>query len=44
MIEEEELHSIHIDTSKWLDFHVFSDISHKEIKVVGTSDPLSIGQ
>ena len=31
----------YIDISKWLDFRVFSD---KDVKIVGTSDPLSIGQ
>jgi hypothetical protein len=35
-----EIHS-HIDISKWLDFRVFSD---KDVKIVGTSDSLSIGQ
>jgi hypothetical protein len=27
--------------AKWLDFRVFSD---KDVKIVGTSDPLSIGK
>jgi hypothetical protein len=30
---------LYIDISKWLDFHVFSD---KDVKIVGTSDLLSI--
>ena len=29
------------DFSKWLDFRVFSD---KDVRILGTSDPLSIGQ
>jgi hypothetical protein len=30
-----------MDISKWLDFRIFSD---KDVKIVGTSDPLSIRQ
>ena len=37
----EEKFYLYIDISKWLDFRVFSD---KDVKIVGTSDPLSIGQ
>ena len=39
IIEEKVL--LYIDISKWLDFRVFSD---KDVKIVSTSDPLSIGQ
>jgi hypothetical protein len=37
IIEEKVL--LYIDISKWLDFRVFPD---KDVKIVGTSDPLSI--
>jgi hypothetical protein len=37
----EEKSYLYIDISKWLDFRVFSV---KEVKIVGTSDPISIGQ
>jgi hypothetical protein len=39
IIEEKEL--LCIEISKWLDFRVFSD---KDVKIVGISDPLTIGQ
>jgi hypothetical protein len=32
---------LYIDISKWLDFRVFWN---KDVQIVGTSDPLSIGQ
>jgi hypothetical protein len=37
----EEKFYLYIDISKWLDFRVFSD---KDVRIAGTSDPLSIGQ
>ena len=38
IIEEKELY-LFIDISNWLDFRVLSD---KDVKIVGTSDPLQL--
>jgi hypothetical protein len=41
IVEEKKLPLLYIDISKWLDVRVFSD---KDVKIVGTLDPLSTGR